>query len=158
MTALLTSAGFHCPKESIGYLLRRAHKLSTAMADDAFTGEALTFTQWIALVQLREGTVDTCGGLARYLDHDSGATTRMLDQLEARGLVTRTRSATDRRVVNILVTEGGCLAVEALIPRLNALMQEVLVDFAADEVKLLTSLLVRLVNRLDAETAARRLS
>ncbi len=144
-------------EESIGYLLRRAHKLATPLADQAFVGEELSFTQWIALVQLRDGLVDTTSGLARCLDHDSGATTRMVDQLADRGLVARKRSEADRRVVHLVLTDTGRVAVERLVPRILDLWRTILGDFDAHEVALLTTLIKRLVARLDAETLARGL-
>jgi DNA-binding MarR family transcriptional regulator len=146
------------PAESIGYLLRRAHKLSVALAEDAFVGGELSFIQWLALMLLREDVVDTCGGLARCLDHDSGATTRMLDQLEARGLIARQRSAVDRRVVHLVLTEAGRAATEALMPRIAGMWHNVLAGFDAGEVTLLTGLLQRLVVRLEAQGAARGLA
>jgi DNA-binding MarR family transcriptional regulator len=107
---------------------------------------------------LREDVVDTCGGLARCLDHDSGATTRMLDQLEARGLIARQRSAVDRRVVHLVLTEAGRAATEALMPRIAGMWHNVLAGFDAGEVTLLTGLLQRLVVRLEAQGAARGLA
>ena len=144
--------------DSVGYLLRRAHKLGVVLAEDAFVGEELSFTQWIALIQLRDGLVDTCGALARRLDHDSGATTRMIDQLAARGLVLRQRSDTDRRVVRLALTEAGRAAAERLIPRIAGLWSTILDDFAAEDVALFTRLLKCVVARLDGEAAARGLA
>jgi DNA-binding HxlR family transcriptional regulator len=43
----------------------------------------------------------------RGLGIDAGAITRMLDRLEAKGLVERVRSETDRRVVHVRLTEAG---------------------------------------------------
>jgi DNA-binding MarR family transcriptional regulator len=148
-----------CPRGgSIGYLLRRAYKLSVPLAESLFVGQELSFTQWIALIQLRTGVIDTCGALARFLDHDSGATTRMLDQLEGCGLVSRRRSATDRRVVHLSLTDAGHNAAEALMPRIDALWRDVLTGFDPKEVTLLTRLLQRLIDRLDAETVNRGLA
>lgn len=152
------SAELYRPGESVGYLLRRAQKLSMPLAESVFVGQELTLTQWIALAQLREGLIDTCGGLARCLDHDSGATTRMLDQLESRGLIARHRSEADRRVVHLTLTDAGHEAVEALIPRMGQLWQSVLSGFDTEEVSLLTSMLKRLIHRLDAESTARGLA
>ncbi len=45
--------------------------------------------------------------LARDLAYDKGAMTRLIDVLEARGLVERARSEDDRRVVNLSLTDAG---------------------------------------------------
>lgn len=141
--------------QSIGYLLRRAHRLSLQLAEGTFVGAELSFVQWIALVLLRDGAVDTAGGLARTLGHDGGAMTRMLDQLETRGLVVRDRSTTDRRVVHLSLTALGREAANRLAPRVMALWDELLADFAADEVTQLTGLLHRLIARMSTLTSER---
>jgi DNA-binding MarR family transcriptional regulator len=56
----------------------------------------------------------------RLLSRDPDVT-RLLDRLEKRGLVARGRSAEDRRVVNVRITEAG----HALVDQLDKPMNEV---------------------------------
>ena len=60
--------------------------------------------------------------LARDLETDPASMTRALDRLESKGLVVRERSSTDRRVVQLALTEEG-RTVAALVP---AVLSEVL--------------------------------
>ncbi len=147
----ITAADFRV-EDSLGYLLKRAQRASFQLAEQAFRAEALSFVQWVALMQLRDGLVDTAGGLARCMGHDSGAMTRMLDQLEARGLIARERSRADRRVVHLRLTDEGASAANALIPRIAALWETLLDDFAPDEITLLRVMLQRLIQRIDTVT------
>ena len=78
-------------RRSVGYLIRRLNNLTMPHAEARFADQELTFTHWIALMSLRDGISSTSSDIARHLGHDTGATTRMVDQLEARGLVARCR-------------------------------------------------------------------
>jgi DNA-binding MarR family transcriptional regulator len=63
--------------------------------------QGFTFTQWVVMMHLRDGLALNARELCVQLRHDSGAVTRVLDQLEARGLVQRERSLEDRREVKL---------------------------------------------------------
>ena len=139
--------------DSIGYLLRRASRASSQLAENAFDGEELSFPQWISLVLLRNGIADTAGALARCVGHDAGAMTRLLDQLEERGLLRRERSKSDRRVVHLTLTDEGRSAIRRLAPRIAGLWDDLLEDFTVEEVGVLKSLLDRLVLKLDSAGA-----
>jgi MarR family transcriptional regulator, 2-MHQ and catechol-resistance regulon repressor len=47
----------------------------------------------------------------------AGNMTDVVDKLEARGLVCRTRSPRDRRIVSVMLTPTGRALIEALFPR-----------------------------------------
>ena len=68
----------------------------------------LTVNHIRALVWLsRNGGSGTPGEISRETDLNPASVTGMLDQLEAQDLVTRERSLTDRRVVQVRLTEHG---------------------------------------------------
>lgn len=92
---------------SFGYLIRRLTQLMTERIEARFTGEAVTFSQFLALAIVNAGEADTAADVARFLGHDAGATTRLIDHLEHRGLMTRERSTEDRRVIHLTVTAEG---------------------------------------------------
>ena len=83
------------PDQSIGYLVKMCGQQGTAILDRAFAVDGLTCSQWSALISIHFDAAPTCASLARDLVHDKGAMTRMMDVLEARGWVERTRSAED---------------------------------------------------------------
>ena len=68
----------------------------------------LTFTQYITLRELwaTTGTLSE-KELCKQLGLDSGTLTPVLKKLEKDGLVTRTRSKSDERVVEITLTDEG---------------------------------------------------
>jgi DNA-binding MarR family transcriptional regulator len=137
------------PQNSIGYLIRRVHKLGLSRVEGAFADLEITFTQWAVLALLHSDIADTCGGIARNLGHNSGAMTRVLDQLEERGLLKRCQDPQDRRVSKLHVTAEGKVMIEALGPRVMGIWNELLEDFEHEEVLLLIDLLTRLLVRLE---------
>lgn len=137
------------PANSIGYLLRRANKLSMSRAEAAFAGSEITFTQWIVLALVFNGAAATCAELSRNIGHSSGAMTRLIDQLESRGLLVRQRDEVDRRVTRLALTAAGRATFIELATRVVALWNEVLEDFDAVEVVQLIATLNRLVARLE---------
>jgi DNA-binding MarR family transcriptional regulator len=141
------------PRRAIGYLIRRLHNLIVPHAEALFADEEITFSQWVALVSLRDGLTRTCADIARHLGHDSGATTRLVDQLEARGFLKRTRSKEDRRVVYLTLTAQGRAAAKALTPRILEFWNRVLEDFTVSEANMLIDLLTRLLAAVEGEIA-----
>jgi DNA-binding MarR family transcriptional regulator len=108
-------AGQYRPDQSVGHLVRGVMSSILAQADAALLTHGLTHAQWLPLYKMVMCEADTVAALARSLDLDPGAMTRSLDRLEAKGLVRRERSATDRRVINLVLTDTG-REVAALVP------------------------------------------
>ena len=59
------------------------------------------------LMQIAKGEEVTAGSLAKRAELSPGAMTAMLDQLEAKEMITRRRSETDRRQVIVRMTDAG---------------------------------------------------
>jgi DNA-binding MarR family transcriptional regulator len=72
----------------------------------------LTMNHVRALIWLsRNGGSGTPGEISRETDLNPASVTGMLDQLEAQGFIARERSQTDRRVVEVTLTEDGATAL-----------------------------------------------
>lgn len=94
--------------ESIGYLISRARALMAINLDRALAEFGITHAQFGILRKLLDGKPEmTTGDLAREWNYDTGAMTRMLDRMEEKGFICRSRSQTDRRVVLIQLSEKG---------------------------------------------------
>src|SRR6478609_8986610 len=94
-------AGFYRPDawnadDSLGMLFKRVMQSIALQADRRLADHGLTHVQWVPLMKLKTGHCCTVAALARELQTDAGAMSRSLDRLEAKGLVARVRSATDR--------------------------------------------------------------
>jgi DNA-binding MarR family transcriptional regulator len=104
--------------------------------------------QWIILIYLRDGLASTSSEIAREFRHDTGALTRVIDQLERRGLLTRQRSTRDRRVVELALTARGRRTIESLLPVVVEQINAALAPFTRAEFEQLRDLMVRLVDHL----------
>ncbi|HEV7913144.1 MAG TPA: MarR family transcriptional regulator [Albitalea sp.] len=98
--------------ESMGHLLFTLMATMRREVESRMAGLGLTDAQWKPLWMLKCGRADTAFELAREMSIDAGAMTRMLDRLAAKGLIERTRSETDRRVVHLRLTQEGEAAAE----------------------------------------------
>ncbi len=67
----------------------------------------LTYTQYVTMMVLWEQKTVSVKELGRRLYLDSGTLTPVLKALEAKGFLTRRRSAEDERVLIAAVTEAG---------------------------------------------------
>lgn len=67
----------------------------------------LTYPQYLAMMVLWEGDGITVGEISSRLLTDPGSVTPLLKRLEAEGLLKRTRSSVDERVVELFLTDKG---------------------------------------------------
>lgn len=139
------------PDVSVGYLAKRISQVSQIGLEPAFVEEGISYLQWCALVSVWYGRAPTCRALAHDLGHDKGATTRLIDTLEERGLVARDRDADDRRVINLVLTAAGSEIAERCMRRVVDLWNGWLGDWAQDDVAQLIGYLQRLRGSLEAK-------
>lgn len=67
----------------------------------------LTYTQYIAMLLLWEYDSMTVKEIGDHLFLDSGTLTPLLKKLEAKGVITRTRSQKDERNLDVALTDAG---------------------------------------------------
>ena len=137
-------------EDSVGYLVNRLARSVGRELDRRMVELGLTDAQWKPLLLLQQGECTTAADLSRISCHDTGAVTRLLDRLESKGLVHRARSAEDRRVVKLELSESGH-RVAAEVPRVICdLSNQVLAGFSDAEFAALKSLLRRALDNANA--------
>lgn len=94
-------------ESSLGYYLTKARQALVERLDRALGPLELTAQQISVILLLARGYARTPFELSRKLSYDSGSMTRMLDRLEKKGFVVRARSESDRRVIELALTERG---------------------------------------------------
>lgn len=87
--------------------LYAASRAITACYRPVLTELGLTYPQYLVVRLLSEGPARPVSDLVNGLQLDHGTMTPLLRRLESAGLVTRTRSARDERVVEIELTPRG---------------------------------------------------
>jgi DNA-binding MarR family transcriptional regulator len=107
---------------SVGFAINKARNVLTTEMDAALKDLDITSQQMGILMSLRDSVATTPFELSKLLGIDTGLMTRMLDKLETKGLLERSRSIEDRRVVNLKLTKAG----EAVAGRLPEIAPVVL--------------------------------
>jgi DNA-binding MarR family transcriptional regulator len=144
-----------CRDDNVGYLLHRVLQSVTVETDKRLEPHGLTHAQWKPLFMLRKGGSTIVAELARDLQVDASAMTRMLDRLEAKGLCTRVRCSDDRRVVNVALTPEGERAADLVPVALAEVLNLHLVGFSKAEWRTLKSLLHRMLGNAEGCRSAR---
>lgn len=141
-TKCATARHFDSPEQEAYLALWRTYDRLRALEDELFAGFDLTAQQYNLLRLLRAALepVPTLA-LAERLVSRAPDITRMLDKLEQRGLLTRTRSATDRRTVLVAITDAGRLLLDTIADPLHDCHQRQLGHLPAAELKSLIALL-----------------
>ena len=135
---------FHS-RDSVGALIGRARKALVREFDREIAPLGLTTVQALVLILLADGVTVTAAGLCRELSHDAGALTRLVDKLEAGGLVRRVRRERDRRATDLELTREG-RRVHAEVKRVQVeVLNRMLRGFSRAEARMLESLLKRLI-------------
>jgi len=154
--AALYAAHPYDPQESVGYLMRRILNRMAQEIEAELEPSGLTHAQWLPLYMLSLGRATTAAELARECDLDAGATTRLLDRLERKGLCRRERSAQDRRVVLLSLTPEGRQAARHVPQVLSHVHNQTLHGFSPQEWEALKSLLRRMLGNAQHMTDRRK--
>ena len=150
------------PRKSIGAMLGRVKAEMLAALDRELAADKrlapleMSAAQYIIIANLAgpqepKSASDLCKGIS----YDAGAMTRMLDRLEAKGLIRRTRSAQDRRLMHLELTEEGRAAYPRMREMSMAVANRFLRGFTKTEARQLEAFLNRMLeNGQDAPQRA----
>ena len=148
---LKQSAAFDSPEQEVALAIRLA---AARMFEpwELFLKESagLTQNQYNVLRILRGSAPRRlpCGEIsARMVDRDPDVT-RLVDRLARRGLVTRSRSRQDRRVVEIAITDKGQGALQALDEHVRRFPKAVIGHLGPKRLEQLRTLLEQLMTDL----------
>jgi MarR family transcriptional regulator, multiple antibiotic resistance protein MarR len=139
------------PQKAVGYLMHRVRSnilaaLDVELArDPALAALEVTASQYIIVNGLAQLGHESTRHLCKEMSYDPGAMTRMLDRLEAKGLIERSRCPNDRRLVRLELTEAGRAAVPRMRACVAAVLNRFLRGFSRAEVRQLEGLLERMI-------------
>ncbi len=100
--------------QSIGFMLARARNVLASEIDAALKDLDISSQQMGIIISLSTNMASTPFELSKLLGIDTGLMTRMLDKLEEKGLLERSRDDKDRRVVNLTLTRAGTRVADAI--------------------------------------------
>jgi DNA-binding MarR family transcriptional regulator len=132
----------HVEEDAVLTIVRTAELLNQK-ASEYFRPFDLSRTQYDVLRILRGAGDDglTCSATAERMISRDPDVTRLMDRMEARGLISRERTPNDRRIVVIKLTKAGRDLVDSLDVRVSALHAKLVGRLGAAKLRTLIDLL-----------------
>jgi DNA-binding MarR family transcriptional regulator len=134
------------------YRVRAAHMnaLDEVLAKDPdLAALEISAAQYVVIsVLAKSKCVDSVTQLCKDLSYDAGAMTRMIDRLEAKGLISRRRCPDDRRLVKLELTEAGLAALPRLRECSVRVLNHFLQGFTKTEARQLEGFLNRMLQNV----------
>ena len=141
------------PSRSVGYLVRQTHRAFTRALQARIAPHGVSIGMWFFLRALWQEDGISQRELSQRVGMMEPTTASALANMERSGLVRRVRNRSDRRIVNVFLTERGRALRRELLPLAAAVNDEALRGIAANDVAQLRALLGRVQARLDADMA-----
>jgi DNA-binding MarR family transcriptional regulator len=140
------------PANCVGQLMYKVKAAHMNALDEAFARHpdlgplGISAAQYVTISVLAKCGEDSAATqLCKDLSYDAGAMTRMVDRLEAKGLISRCRCPEDRRLVKIKLTEAGMVALPKMRECSVQVLNHFLRGFSQEEARQLESFLVRML-------------
>ena len=131
------------------YLLNRAGaRIATAFSEEVRPLGA-TLQTWRVLAALRERDGRRMGDLSETTSIEVSTLTRLVDNMESKGLVARRRDAADARAVTLHATPAGRRMTRIILPIAERYEKVALEGFSEAEARVLKTALRRLFDNMD---------
>jgi DNA-binding MarR family transcriptional regulator len=131
------------------YLLNRAGARIAAAFSAELVAFGVSLQAWRVLAALIDATASRMGEIAHLTAIEVSTLTRIVDSMEAQGLVRRRRDPADARVVWVEASARGRSVARKIVPLALRYEKVALDGFSAEEQALLKTLLVRVFANMD---------
>lgn len=101
----------------------------------------LSFNEWTVLKTIYFKHADTPSTIARHLNIQKASTTRIIDSLERKKCITRTYLDTDRRSINIKISQKGTTLSESILASYSSITEHLQSTLEGEERKLWGSMM-----------------
>jgi DNA-binding MarR family transcriptional regulator len=128
-----------------GHLIRRLNQISMALFFEETQPLDLTSVQYAALNMIQEVPGIDQASLSNMIAFDKTTIVKVLDRLVDKGLITRTRSKTDRRINHLHVTTKGTQVLREIHPMLARSDKRILAPLSESDQRKFMEMLSRLV-------------
>jgi DNA-binding MarR family transcriptional regulator len=142
------------PASCVGQLIYRVRAAQMSALDQELAQDPdlatleISAAQYTIISVLAKRGVDSAAQLCKDLSYDAGAMTRMIDRLEAKGLVNRRRCPEDRRLMKLELTEAGLAALPKLRECSVRVLNRLLRGFSLAEARQLEGFMVRMLQNI----------
>ena len=131
--------------------LRRIMRAADLHSQKLMKESGLTAPQLLVMQAIEKEGKPSTSTLARHIAVSQATMTRIIDRLERAGLARREKSRTDKRVVNVCLTESGYDKLKQAPEPLQAEFLRRFRDLEEWEQQMLKSSLLRVAKMMDAE-------
>jgi DNA-binding MarR family transcriptional regulator len=132
-------------EEFLPYQLSRcSEQVSSLFAQHYSSQFSLSIRQWRVLAVLGERKELIADDICKITGMDKVTVSRAIRELQNQGRVTRSRSTSDGRRVNLMLSKKGKSLYDEIIPLAHAFENRLLEEFSLAEIRLLMGLLARL--------------
>jgi MarR family transcriptional regulator, organic hydroperoxide resistance regulator len=135
--------------DSFPYLVARVGVRMGELMSRRLEPHGLTLPMYRVLAALWQRDGQRLGDLSEMTTVEISTLSRLVGELQSRGLLSRTRPDSNGRTVEISLTKAGRVLVERLIPLAQRHEQISLSGFAPDEVAVFNTSLVKIYRNLD---------
>ena len=142
--------GYRRHDEFEPYLLNHVVSLINTEFQDVLRRYRLPFRQWRVLAFLHHRDSLPIGQLAAETATDQTTLSRVITQMEARGLVVRRQRPDDNRFVEIVLADAGRRTFETVLPLALELRDRYFAGFTPEERETLVALLKRIAATVEA--------
>lgn len=145
--------GYPFDQMRLGRMAYHLQKILRDRTNSVLKQYALSDTSYTVLVILY-GSVDetsTASALAEACHEKPANTTRVCDELAARGLIERGQKPGDRRAVMISLSEQGRALIRQALPDVSRHFSEAFGVLAAGELQQMTDLYARVLDKLGTQ-------
>ena len=129
-------------------IVKRYRQLATSRLEKHQAG--LNVDQWIVLKQISENNGCSQVEIAESTIKDAPTTTRIIDQLGKKNLISKSLDPEDRRKYMVFVTDRGKQLIRRLLPVVNEYRGVPLKSFSGQEEDQLITFLKRMIAGLEA--------
>jgi DNA-binding MarR family transcriptional regulator len=136
-------------EQSIGYLFRYGYRAFARAISIELQPFEISSGQWSVLRVLWETEGLSQVELAENMRVEKASLTGMLDVMERRGLISRTRNTEDRRKVNIHLTPRARALKDKLLPYRAKINRKATRGMTPEEVETLLRLLTQVIRNLE---------
>jgi DNA-binding MarR family transcriptional regulator len=137
--------------EMLPYLLNRVTARSNQLWVKYLREHGLTIGRWQVLSVLTRFDGSRVGTIADLSGGEQAAVSRVIDQMERDGLVTRRPSITDSRAVDVWITARGAEIYSELLPAAEQFVDRMVQSLSKVEIISLTAMLDRLFRDLQED-------
>ncbi|MGK3141186.1 transcriptional regulator SlyA [Pantoea sp. C2G6] len=129
----------------LGTDLSRLVRIWRALIDQRLKPLELTQTHWVTLHNIHQLPPEQSQiQLAKAIGIEQPSLVRTLDQLEEKGLITRTTCASDRRAKRIKLTQQAEPIIEQVESVIDATRDDILSGISREEINQMVTLIARL--------------